>query len=285
MKKIILIGGSGFIGSHLAESMKDAELKLIHGKEIMTSGTEKLSKIIDGYDLLINVAGRSIFTFWTRKKKDEMYRSRVDLTRKLVESMSMCKSPPKHFLSASSIGIYRGETEVTEKSGAFADNFLANLVNDWEKEIFKARELNIQVTAMRFGIVLGKEGGAYRIMRSLSRLNLGGYFGKGDQSMSFIYIHDLVRAVSFIIQHEITGVVNLVTEKYSCYKEVFTVLKKQLDAMIVWRIPEFIPELFLGEASLLYLEGQKVFPEVLTKNNYNFEASNIRECVKKIEAN
>ncbi len=209
---------------------------------------QDIAKEIDGFDILINVAGRSIFTLWTKKAKREMYRSRVDLTRKIVDAFEECRKPPARFLSASTIGIYENEARVTESSGKYADNFLATLVKNWEYEVFRALNVNVKVTVMRFGIVLGRESGAYTLMRNLTRFNLGGYFGKGRQSISFIYIHDLVRAIKFLMDKEIEGVVNLTTGEITDFKTLFTILKKKFHALVLWPVPKFVPRLLLGRS-------------------------------------
>ncbi len=285
MKKIIMTGATGFIGTHLRALLTGFEVKALHGKDVMTMKSSELAREMEGYDILINVAGRSIFTFWTKKAKQDMYDSRVELSRKLVKALAECKNRPRHFYSASTIGIYKGETWVTESEKKYASNFLADLVRDWEKEVKKAEKSGVKVTLMRFGIVLGKGSGAYNIMRNLTRLNLGGYFGEGRQSLSFVWIHDLVRAIRFILDNEIDGIVNITTGQVTDYKTVFNTLKKKLHASVLWPVPEFVPRLLLGEASIIYLEGQKVIPQVLMKNSFNFEASNITDCVNKLEAN
>ncbi len=256
----------------------------MHGKFLLEADIQKIANELEGFDIVINVAGRSIFAVWTKKNKREIYRSRVELSRNLVSAFGICRKPPHFFLSASTIGIYKSETLVTENDWKYGSNFLADLVKDWEREVFKAERYGISVSAMRFGIVLGKGSGAYRIMRNLTRFNLGGYFGKGRQSLSFIYIQDLIRAITFLIEHRITGVVNFTAPEHTDFKTAFRVLKRKFGALIIWPVPEFVPAILLGEASLIYLEGQKVIPEVLTKNSFNFEASNIDECVSKIEA-
>ena len=285
MEKIIIIGASGFIGNHLVNILQDKEVKTLHGKELITKNAKDIAKIINGADVLVNVAGRSIFTIWTRNVKKEIRESRVHLTRKIIEAMCWCEKPPRHFLNASTIGIYKNEMLVTENENQYASNFLANIVKEWESEAFKALDLNIKVTVMRFGIVMGRESGAYRVMRTLTKFNLGGYFGKGNQSLSFIYIHDLVRAIRFLIDNEIEGIVNLTSGDITDYKTTFEILKNKFHSVILWRVPRVIPKILLGKANVIYLEGQKVIPEILIKNSFNFEASNISDCVNKLEAN
>ncbi|HYW94084.1 MAG TPA: TIGR01777 family oxidoreductase [Bacteroidales bacterium] len=285
MKKIILIGATGFIGKHLVDYFNDYVVKSLHGSDVIKRPIAEIAKEIDNYDIIINVAGRNIFGYWTKRVKKEIFQSRIGLTRKLIAAIEECRNPPGRFLSASAVGIYNDNGIMTEKEGSYASNFLAKVVKEWEYEAFKAMNKNVKVSVMRFGIVLGKDGGAYKIMRKLARFNLGAYFNNGRQHLSFIYISDLCRAVTYIIERDIEGIINVTAPESTDYKTVWQLLKRKVNAFIIWKIPSFLPRLLLGEASVIYLEGQNVIPEVLIKNNFNFEASNISDCINKIEAN
>jgi hypothetical protein len=237
-------------------------------------------------DIVINLAGKSLFTLWTDKNKKVIYNSRIETSKRIARVLNEMSSPPGHLLNASAIGIYKPEVNVDEYSNLYDDGFLAKVVKDWENslDILKDNE-KIRVTKLRFGIVLGKEGGAYRIFRRLSRFSMAAVFGQGEQSLSFAYINDLVRAVDFIIAKKIEGPVNIVSPETSSYRELMQKLKSQFNSLIVWKIPPFFPRTFLGETSEMILQGQMVEPKVLLENNFNFEASNISQCVNKLEEN
>ncbi len=281
--KIAIIGGSGFIGSNLRREWKNHDLTIIKGRDILAADGSRLKELVSGQDILINLAGKSVFGYWTRKRKKMIWSSRVELTGKIVEVMRQSESPPTHFINASAVGIYESESEVSESSGWYSNNFLAEVVKNWEKEAFNAKDVCERVTLIRIGVVLGKEGGMYSLMRNLVKWNLGAYFGKGEQSLSFIYIRDLVRAIDFIIDNRMDGIINLTAPEYTNYRTFMSVLKGRFKSFILWPIPEFLIKTGLGEMSVMVLEGQRVRPGKLLEKSFNFEAPTIQECIKKIE--
>jgi hypothetical protein len=283
--KIAIIGSSGFIGTELKSVLESHDLTLIRGRDVLSTDSKVLADKLEGQHVLINLSGKSVFGYWTQKRKSQIRSSRVDLTQRIVESLSHCKNPPEHFISASAIGIYESEREVNEHSEEYAGNFLSRVVQDWENEALKARELVSTLSIIRIGVVLGKGGGMYKLMRKLVRFNLGAYFGEGDQSLSFIYINDLVKSIHFIIENKIDGVINLTAPEYTDYRTFMKTIRKNVGALLIWRIPSFLIKTLLGELHVVALEGQKVQPEVLLKNSFNFEGGNIQDCITKIERN
>ena len=285
MKKLMIIGASGFIGNGLKENLKNYEISTYRGRSVTDKSIKELVNDFEGQDILINLAGKTIFTVWTRSNKKEIYNSRMDTVEKIVKALRTMKNPPGHFINASAIGVYESETEVDENSEKFDGTFLARTVIDWEKSLEPLKDSDIKLSVTRFGIVLGKNGGAYKVLRTLTRFNIGGYFNKGEQSLSFIWINDLVNAVDFIIRNKIEGVINIVAPKNTDYRQLLKLMKKELNSFIVWKIPGFIMKLIAGEASQLVLRGHKVKPAVLIKNNFNFDAPDIETCIQKLENN
>ena len=285
MKKILIIGASGFIGSALLESLKGYEIHQLKGRSIKSTNISELSSKVSGYDVIINLAGKSIFGIWTKKSKQEIYNSRVLTTRLIAQAVLETDFPPKHFINASAIGIYKPEVESDEFTNELGDGFLEKILKDWEKEASIFLTKNIKLTIIRIGIVLGKNGGAYKKLRQLTSLYLGTTFNRGQQSLSYISIIDLVRAVDFIIQKNLTGIVNLVSPEYSTYQELNRLLKKKLRVKISWNVPGIMIKLFFGESSTIFLSGHKIIPTVLLKNNFNFETPNLKTCVDKLESN
>ena len=283
MNKVLIIGASGFIGSAVKNGLKNFEINALRGRSLYSMELPELSRKVDGYDIIINLSGKSIVGLWTKKNRREIYDSRIKTTEKISAAILMTQNPPKHFISASAIGIYKPEIESDEMTDQMDDGFLGVVVKDWEKASESLSDTNTKRTLIRIGVVIGKEGGAYRNLRKLTSLNLGSVFNGGNQSLSFIGIRDLVRAVEFIITNELTGVVNLVSPEYSSYKELSRLLKKSTGAWVTWNIPGALIRLFLGESSSLFLNGHKVIPSVLLKNNFNFETPNLETCIAKLE--
>ncbi len=285
MEKLMIIGASGFIGTALKENLVNYKITTYRGRAVSDKSIKELSKDFEGQDILINLAGKNIFTVWTTSNKKKIYNSRMDTARKIVKALQSMENPPRHFINASAIGIYKSETEVDENSDKYDDTFLAKTVYDWENCLSPLENLKIQLSITRFGIVLGKNGGAYKVLRTLTRYNAGGYFDKGEQSLSFIWIDDLVNAIDYIIKNNIEGVINVVAPERTNYRHLLKVMKEKLNSFIIWKIPGFIMKFFAGEASQLVLRGHKVNPTVLIKNNFNFEAPDIETCIQKLENN
>jgi uncharacterized protein (TIGR01777 family) len=284
-KKIILFGSSGFIGSNLKKILSEYEVKCIKSASLYELSPDQLAKMMDGFDLIINLSGASVFARWTKSRKRKIYESRILITRKIVQAMAVCNTPPARLLNASAVGIYAANEKLDENSTHFSKNFLSKVVQEWENEARDAEIQGIKVAVLRFGIVLGKEGGAYQKMRNLVKFNLGAYFGKGNQYLPFVAINDLTKAIIFIIENNIHGTVNITAPDPSTYKEFVVTLKKKLKADIIWSIPKWFIKIAMGEASVIFLEGQNVNPGVLTENNFKFEACNINQCIDIIEAN
>ena len=281
----MIIGSSGFIGTALKKGLTDFEITSYRGRSIHDKSVNNIARDFQGQDVIINLAGKTIFTVWTKSNKKKIYNSRLNTTEKIVKALKSMDKPPEHYINASAIGIYKSETELDEFSEKYDDTFLAKTVLDWEKSLETLKETGIQLSITRFGIVLGKGGGAYKVVRSLTKFNAGGYFDNGDQSLSFIYINDLVRAIDFVIKRQINGIINIVAPETTNYRELVKLMKEELNSFIVWSIPGSFMKAIGGEASQLVLRGHIVKPTVLTKNNFNFEAPDIKSCIKKLENN
>jgi len=285
MKRILIIGAGGLIGTAIRNTLKHYEYGTLSGRSIKDKTIEEIADAINGYDVLINLAGRSVFTRWTRKNKKLIYNSRILTTRKIVGAINHMENPPMHVINASAIGIYKIEKYCDESIKEYSDNFLSKVVRDWENELSGIKKESVNLSILRIGIVLSTEGGAYHVLRSLTRYNVGAYFNGGRQSLSFIYIYDLVRAIDFIIMKQITGIINIVSPEVTSYKILMEHLKKQFHALIIWNLPGIVVKLIFGEGSILFLEGQNVKPGVLLDNNFVFEAPDILSCITKLENN
>lgn len=283
IKKVLITGASGFTGSAILKGLKNSEIHILKGRSIEKMTESQISDRLQGFDVVINLAGKSLFTLWTKGNRRKIYLSRINTTRKLAETINSMENPPSHYINASAIGIYRPETIVDESSKQFHKGFMYDVVRDWEREVLKINRKEVKVSILRLGLVFGRDGGAYRTLRILTRLNLGAYFNGGKQSISFIWIGDLVRAVNLIIERKIYGIINLTSPVTSDYRELLKLMKKELKAVILWPLPSFVARIMLGKVSQLVLEGHKVKPAVLLKNSFNFEVTDMKTCIKKLE--
>ena len=174
--------------------------------------------------------------------------------------MGSLGTKPRVFVSASAIGIYgnRG-SEALEESSPPGNGSLADLCRDWEREIFKAAMLGIRTVALRIGIVLGKEGGAMKMMLPSFRLGLGGPLGDGRQWMSWIHVRDVAGLVLHAIENDtLVGVVNTVSPNPVTNQDFTQTLAAELKRPALLRVPALALRLVFGEMSGLLLDSQKV---------------------------
>lgn len=226
---------------------------------------------IGGADAIVHLAGAPIAVRWTARRKREMLESRVQGTRRIVEAIARQERAPRVLVCASAIGFYgdRGNEELTEESGPGSD-FLAQVVREWEDAARAARVRSVQ---LRFGLVLSPHGGALAKMLPAFRLWVGGRLGSGAQWMSWIGLHDLVRAIRFAIDsNEMNGAVNAVAPQPVTNAEFTATLGRVLRRPAVMPVPAMALRALFGEmAGLTMLASQRVKPARLERAGFRFE--------------
>jgi len=293
--KVFITGGTGFLGTALTERF----LTEGHSVTILTRSAENRDprpgltycegnptrsgpwqKDVSGHDVVINLAGASIFRTWNKKNKKAIHSSRVLSTRKLVNAIGM--SPRKiSLLNGSAVGYYgfRTDEELDEKSPP-GDDFLANVVKDWEAEAVRAKEAGARVVFCRMGVILGRDGGALSKMVSVFKWGLGSPLGSGAQWFSWISLHDLVNIFLYLMENQtITGPVNCTSPHPVTNRELTKALGKALHRPTVLPpVPAFIIRGILGEFSNVFVRGQKVMPGKLLAKGFVFEFPEIEEA-------
>lgn len=256
-----------------------AAASIIEGDPTQRGGWQAAAK---EHDVVINLAGASIFTRWTEEAKRIIRESRITATRNLVEAVE--GSRIQTFFSTSAVGYYgfHGEEVLTEES-APGNDFLAQLAQDWEKEAWKAAERGCRLVITRFGIVLGEKGGALGQMIPLFEKYLGGPMGSGKQWFSWIHIEDLVRAFLFLLDHpEISGPVNFTSPNPVQNHTLAKALGRAMHRPSFFPAPGFMLKLILGEFGAVLLEGQRVIPQRLLKSGFQFRYPEIDQALEKI---
>jgi hypothetical protein len=293
--KIFITGGTGFVGKTLAPALirsgkevtiltRSAKGELtgvdwVEGDPTQRGGWQERVK---GHDLVINLAGASIFSRWTEKTKKTLRESRILTTRHIVEAMEGGKG--KALFSTSAIGYYgfHGDEELTEESPPGGD-FLALLARDWEAEAREAEKKGCRVVIARFGIVLGEKGGALGQMIPLFEKFVGGPLGSGQQWFSWVHIEDLTRTFLFLLEHpEISGPVNFTAPNPVRNKELAQSLGRILGRPAFLPAPGFMLKLILGEFGSILLEGQRVLPQKLLKAGFQFQYPEIEGALKQV---
>ena len=269
--KIALNGSSGFVGTALQESFKECIILDRHDDD------EILLRKLKDVDVVINLAGAPIIKRWSDPYKETLVSSRIDTTRQLVDAVN--RSGVKHFISTSAIGIYPNNTACDESCEQREDDFLTHLAQAWE---FEALKCDKKTTILRFGIVLGKEGGALAQMLPPFKLGLGGTIADGSMMTSWIHIKDLVKIYDFIIDNGVEGTYNA-TAPYPVSNYTFTkTLGRLLHRPTILPIPYFALRLMYAEAASVLIDSKEVYPKALQKAGFTFEYENIDTALQEI---
>lgn len=279
MKTIAITGASGFVGTSLTKYFSNLGYKIIAISRDILNNQEKLKDTLNQTDIVINLAGANIINRWSDSYKKLLYSSRIDTTSKIVNAINSIENKPKLLISTSAVGIYDNKSTHNE-NGTFSNDFLSNLCQDWEKEALKANNETTKVAIFRFGIVLGRDGGAFAKMITPFKLGLGGIIGSGNQAFSYIHISDLLRAYQFVIENKFSGVFNLTAPKPTTNLLFTRALGKALRRPTIFPVPEFILKLIFSEGAKVLTDGQDVIPEKLLSLGFKFEYKNIEETLQ-----
>jgi len=298
--KILITGETGFVGKQLTSRfIQEGNEVTILTRSLKESGqlpkgisylqgdpTQKGSwqEAIPGHDVIVNLAGASIFSKWSEEYKKLIRDSRVFTTRNIIEGIPSKFEREISLFSTSAVGYYgfHGDEEMDEESPPGSD-FLARLAIEWEAEASKAKEKGARVVITRFGIVLGEKGGALGQMIPLFKKFIGGPIGSGQQWFSWVHIKDLAEAFAFLIKHpEISGPVNVCSPNPVKNKDLAKALGRALHRPSFMPAPGFMIKLVLGEFGSVILEGQRVLPRRLLKEGFTFQYPDIDKALKSI---
>lgn len=286
-QKILITGGTGFIGSSLVEELlrDDHQITILTRKKIHH---QKINYIhnLDGefdYDIVINLCGEPISERWNKKKKQEIYNSRIDITKKLTDVILKLKNPPSIVISGSAIGYYGTSNQLIfdEDSKPILQNlFSQKICLDWEnaaQEISKKTRL----VMIRTGVVVGKNGGIMKKMLLPFKIGLGGKIGKGSQYLSWIALEDVIGAISHIINEDkINGPINLTAPNIATNETFSKNLAKILKRPCFFDMPEFIAKILFGQmAEELLLSGQNIYPKKLLQTGYKFQKPDLIQTI------
>lgn len=298
-KKILITGGTGFIGKHLCDRLlKDGHTLYIltRNQKLNSAGNDQgkfyinnLSEIqnID-VDIVINLAGETIAQRWTGNAKNRIYNSRIATTRNLVNFMSSKQTPPTLFISGSAVGYYGANDHKTFTEENLPETinseFATSLCKAWEDEASHAANLGIRTVILRIAPVLEKDGGMLAKLLPTFQLGLGSQIGNGQQWLSWIDRFDLVQLIVFIIHQEhINGPVNATSPNPVTNKEFSSELAQALNRPCFLKTPEFVLKLIFGQmAEEIMLNGQKVLPEKAVRYGFEFCYPTIQQSLSKI---
>lgn len=300
MKKLIIAAGTGFLGQVLVHHFKDTFEEIViltRGKYHTTGGIKYVNwnaKTFSGWetelenaDVLINLAGKSVDCRYSKENKKEILLSRIESTKILNKAVLKCTTPPKHWLNSSTSTIYRFslDKQMDEIEGEIGNDFSMNVAQSWEKAFFKTATPKTTKTALRTSIVLGKKGGAFIPLKTLAKLGFGGKQGKGNQFISWIHAADFARAIEFIIQKEIVGVINIVSPQPIRNTDFMKKLRKSLGVPFGIPIHTFLLKIgsfIIRTETELVLKSRNVIPKRLLDNEFQFKFNNLDLALKNL---
>ncbi len=294
--KILVVGGSGFIGKALCpQLLKNGDQVSVLTRTLKErpewaasiNFITELKSDDEHYDIIINLAGESLSKKrWDDKIKKNIYESRIQTTQKIINFIEESKLKPKLLISGSAIGFYGNhEDKIFTEETIPADNgFTHRLCEDWEKTAEQALKYGVRVCLLRTGIVLGKNGGVLKEMIPAFKFGLGAKIGNGKQWMSWVHMDDVVAAIIFLMNNDtLTGPFNLTAPEVINNQTFSSELAAALHRPCFLTMPKLVVELLFGEmGKTLLLNGQKVMPSKLLNSGYQFKFPNISVALETI---
>lgn len=285
--KIVIAGGTGLIGSYLltkfSERGDDVHVISRHPGHVSWSHDDLVNGL-EGADILINLAGRSINCRHNKVNRELILKSRIETTEKLGKAVEKCCVPPKLWVNASASAIYSPDIKVpaSESSTQFADDFLSFVVREWENAFFGFHLPKTRQLALRTAVVLSNDGGAFVPLYWLTKFGLGGKQGSGKQHFSWIHIEDYYRMIIFLMNNELSGIINCTSPNPVTNSELMRTLRRSTGMRIGLPAPDFaigIGAVIIGTEKSLLLNSSYLYPEIILNAGFQFKFPNIENAI------
>lgn len=303
IRKVVIAGGSGYLGNLLAHSFlqdgwkvvilsRSSQPSLLPGiRSVRWTGSESgtWESELSNCDVLINLSGRSVDCRYGKQNRKDILDSRIASTRALSKALDSLSSPPKVWLNASSMALYGqrwGQEEAfAEGSPVSGKGFLEEVTQAWEDAFFEKTWPNVRQISLRISFVLGKKSGAFPLLAKFAKLGLGGAQGTGKQWMSWLHEDDFVSIVRFLIeQQELSGPFNLAAPQPVLNEDFMNCLRQQLAPLgLGLPAPAWGVKLgcfVIGSASELALQSRKVRSQKLDDAGYSFLFPELQDAIR-----
>ncbi|MCB9809166.1 TIGR01777 family protein [Candidatus Nomurabacteria bacterium] len=300
MQKVIIYGGSGFVGSYLVPALEQQGYFVIvcdryapdfdfRGEFIevdimqplIDQWAEEAKSYLSNPYTVINLAGKNIFGKFTPEHKQTIYDSRITGTRRVLQTFQEARYKPRVYITASAVGYYgnKGNNDITEQS-AMGRNYLASVVADWEGEARHAEDLGIRLVIMRQGHILGA-GGIIGVLKPYYAKGFGGPIGNGKFYFPWIHVEDVAGYyVQVLAQESMRGVYNLVTGEPITYRQFSKAFATALHRPHIARIPKFLLKVRFGEFADEMTASQKIIPQRILTTDYQPIFQDINEAME-----
>ncbi len=289
---ITLTGATGFVGQALIARLQAAghTLHLLARKPhpevastVWDSSKAVPAAALAGADAVINLAGEPVSQRWNAAVKERIRNTRIEGTRHLVEAIGRMANKPQVLVSASAVGYYgsRGDEILTEVSKP-ANDFLAEVCIEWEREALRAETLGVRVVLPRIGLVLGN-GGALGKMLPAFKAGVGGTLGPGTQWMPWIHLDDLVGIIEYSLSTaKAKGPLNASSPNPVQNTEFTKQLAKAVRRWALFPVPEFALKLLFGEMAAIVLASQRVVPEATEKTGFPYQFPQLPDALRAV---
>ena len=292
---IFIVGGAGFIGSHLCSYLLQRGHTVTalgttphwrhathpHFNYISADATQPgaWQQVITDMDAVVNLAGKTIFKRWNEAYKQQIYDSRILTTRNIVDALaggSRCV-----LCNTSAVGYYGDRRdEILTETATPGTGFMADIAKDWEKEALAATGKGARVVVMRFGIVLGRDGGALAQMLPAFRMFVGGPLGNGRQWFPWIHLRDLLSAIEHLLETpSLSGPFNLSAPNPVRNRQLAATMGALLARPSFLPAPRSLLRLALGEVGKVLVESQRAVPENLLNSGFTFRFPEIETAL------
>jgi uncharacterized protein len=289
-KKVILAGGTGFIGKYFKEKFNNLgyEVKIIsrQAEHISWNNEAGIVEALENSEILINLAGKSVDCRYTAKNKEEILKSRMETTKLLGNALLKCKTPPPLWINSSTATIYRHAEDrpMTEESGEIGSGFSVDVAKEWERSFFSFQLPRTRQIALRLAIVLGADGGVMNPFKNLVKFGLGGVQGSGKQKFSWIHIEDLFDIILFLNEkEELSGIFNCSSPDPVTNRELMDHFRKAMHINFGFPSPKWMLQMgafFIRTEVELILKSRWVIPERLEREGYTFKFNKIDKALQ-----
>ncbi len=286
-----IIGVTGFVGRGLPSLLAE---KGMATTGVSRAGSGQLPGVdqwqapdrlnLAGHHAVINLAGEPIDQRWTAQTRIRFHASRVGLTQRVVQAISDLSPAerPKVLVNASAVGFYGDRhDEILTETAQRGDGYLADLCAEWEEAALAAESLGVRVVRLRIGIVLGKEGSAFKKLLFVFKLGIGGRLGSGKQWMPWIHVADLRGAiVHAVFSESLHGPINGAAPNPERNADFNRKLAAALHRPAIFPAPGFALRLVIGEFGGALLAGQRALPKALERDGFQFHFPTLESALK-----
>lgn len=297
-KKMVIAGGTGFIGQSTAKYFIEKGFHLIILSRRKQQNQENIRYVtwdgktlgewkdtLEGAEILINMAGRTVNCRYNEKNKQQIYDSRLYSTRILGEAVNQCKIPPKLWINAGSATIYRHALDrpMDEDTGEFGTGFSVDVCQKWEEAFHQIKTSSTRKVFLRIAMVLGKDGGVMTPMLNLVKWGLGGTQGKGNQYISWIHEQDFNRIVEWFMENpEKEGTFNCAAPNPVPNVDFMRTLRNVYKQPFGLPATRWMLELgawCIGTETELIVKSRRVVPKKLLDAGFVFQYPQVKEAV------